>query len=659
MASELTAMDAAVSPPIGLDAPAIPSGATAPAGDAVRVAPSPSSRWAGPLRFAGAFLVTMAAGFVLVVAFLAGLSTAYADRAFPNVSVAGVQVGGLDRAAAEARLRAQLPSLATGQIVVQDGSATRSIPFSRVGRDYDYAAMLDQAFGAGRAATPVDQMLDEVRVLTSGYTVAPRVTFDPAALQAAVAELAVEVGTQPTDAGIRRVADGSFTIVPSSAGRVLDQHALIAAAGRALSTTAAGDATLPISTIAVAPVIDDAAAAAARDAAVAMTSQPLTLTSGKQHFSFPAATLRTWVAFRATPNGGFEPTIETAAARAAVAKLAPKVAKAPTDAKYLTGDGKVVGVLASVDGQALDPDRTLGAIQAALATPGTPSTPPSVQLALMAVSPSLSTDAAKKTAPLMTMVGSWTTIYQPSEANYWGANISIPARTLDGYVVEPGAWFSFWDAIGEVSTAKGYGMGGAIIDGHTQEQGALAGGICSTSTTLFNAALRSGLQIGERSNHYYYISRYPVGLDATVSKSGSSEQNMTFRNDTPYPVLIHSITGTGVVTFQLYSVPSGRKVSLTTPIVQNYSYASDSTQYTTSIPAGSAQRVEFASNGFDAWVTRTVTDSTGKVIHRETYYSHYATVNGLLLVGVSPSDPRAPKTASPKPSASPSPSPTN
>ena len=48
--------------------------------------------------------------------------------------------------------------------------------------------------------------------------------------------------------------------------------------------------------------------------------------------------------------------------------------------------------------------------------------------------------------------------------------------------------------------------------------------MCSSSTTLFNAALRAGLQMGARSNHKYYINRYPLGLDATVSIIGGSRQ---------------------------------------------------------------------------------------------------------------------------------------
>ena len=199
------------------------------------------------------------------------------------------------------------------------------------------------------------------------------------------------------------------------------------------------------------------------------------------------------------------------------------------------------------------------------------------QLAMTAVGPALTTDEARKTAPLMTVVGSWTTHFIPGISNYWGKNISIPAAAIDGYVVAPGAWFDFWKVVGMPTLADGYGMGGAIINGHTEETGAIAGGICSTSTTLFNAALRAGYEIGERANHYYYISRYPVGLDATVAMGTGWEQDMTWRNDTAYPVLIHALNGPGTVTFQLYSVDPHRTVTLSTPIVKNYTYAT--TQY--------------------------------------------------------------------------------
>ena len=54
----------------------------------------------------------------LVAGFLIGYQQAFADRVIPGVRVGSVDVGGLDRAAAEARLRAALPDPSEGALVV-------------------------------------------------------------------------------------------------------------------------------------------------------------------------------------------------------------------------------------------------------------------------------------------------------------------------------------------------------------------------------------------------------------------------------------------------------------------------------------------------------------------------------------------------------------
>jgi hypothetical protein len=35
----------------------------------------------------------------------------------------------------------------------------------------------------------------------------------------------------------------------------------------------------------------------------------------------------------------------------------------------------------------------------------------------------------------------------------------------------------------------------------------------------------------------------------------------------------------------------------------------------------------------DVWVMRIVLDASGRVIHRNLYYSHYARITGIVLVG--------------------------
>jgi vancomycin resistance protein YoaR len=112
---------------------------------------------------------------------------------------------------------------------------------------------------------------------------------------------------------------------------------------------------------------------------------------------------------------------------------------------------------------------------------------------------------------------------------------------------------------------------------------------------------------------------------------------MSFTNDTDYPVLIRGYGyrdgGAGYVKFEIYSVPNGRKVSFSKPIVKNVRRATDTIEYTSSLPAGSSKRIEYPVDGKQVTVTRTVRDAKGKVIHTDTYYSNYSRITGVTLVG--------------------------
>jgi vancomycin resistance protein YoaR len=270
------------------------------------------------------------------------------------------------------------------------------------------------------------------------------------------------------------------------------------------------------------------------------------------------------------------------------------------------------------------------------------SAPTTASLALVTVPPTFTTDDARAIASSVTKIGEWTTNFSPSELNGNGVNISIPTTIIDGYVVEPGAAFNFLDVIGPI-TSPPYSAGAAIVNGRTRE-GVLGGGMCSCSTTLFNAAARAGLDIRVRRNHSYYINRYPVGLDATVwIASARSRQSMAFVNDLQYPVLIRGINGPGVVTFELYGVPDGRTVEFSEAVIENEETAQDYYEYTNELPPGRTDRIEYAVDGFDATVVRTVRDAHGNVIHQDTFKSHYKTITGTVLVGRYPTDPPAGK----------------
>ncbi|HET9346255.1 MAG TPA: VanW family protein, partial [Candidatus Limnocylindrales bacterium] len=138
-----------------------------------------------------------------------------------------------------------------------------------------------------------------------------------------------------------------------------------------------------------------------------------------------------------------------------------------------------------------------------------------------------------------------------------------------------------------------------------------------------------------RDNHSYYISRYPLGLDATVSKYGGRiAQNMRFRNDTSEALLIRGLSGSGWVRFEIYSRPLGRTVTFSSPSVSNVRQAVDTRVETSELRKGQTERIESPSNGMDVVVTRTVRDSNGRVLHSDRWVSHYVKVDGILRVGV-------------------------
>ena len=145
--------------------------------------------------------------------------------------------------------------------------------------------------------------------------------------------------------------------------------------------------------------------------------------------------------------------------------------------------------------------------------------------------------------------------------------------------------------------------------------------------------------MGARRNHYYYIDRYPLGLDATVFISASgSKQTMSFTNDTDFPILIRGRGwregGSGYVRFELYSVPNGRKVSFSRAAGLGPDHGPRQRPvHELSLPAGTSKRIEYPVNGKKVQVTRVVRDRNGNVIHKDTYFSHYKTVTGIVLIG--------------------------
>ena len=245
----------------------------------------------------------------------------------------------------------------------------------------------------------------------------------------------------------------------------------------------------------------------------------------------------------------------------------------------------------------------------------------------------------------MTLLGTWTTHFIPDPVlNGNGANIRVPAQRINGTIVKPGKMFQFVDAISPV-TIPPYAKGAFIRNGQfvlDPAKGIPGGGMCSASTTLFNAAMRAGLQIVERHNHAVYIPRYPLGLDATVFESGNSGgQDVKFINDMSKPILIKAFAKKRKVTFQIWGYDDGRTVTLSDPVITNTVPAPAYIEYTDALPPGVFKHIQDKYPGFHSVVVRTVKDANGNIIWKNTWNSQYRMLPALKQVGRYPDDPPA------------------
>ncbi len=599
--------------------------------------PEKTRRSSTRLRFAVAFLIGLIASMAIGVGALYAYDRQYVGRILPGVAVGSLDVSGLDAVAAGAAIRQVYGYLGEGSVTFKTRDSARTVTFAEIGRGPDVDAMVAEALAVGRDGNAVERFIADARTALRGVSLTPKVTFDADALAEHGLSFADSLAREPQDAWVA-VVDKEFAVVPAIDGRLADPAVPVEAALADLGELSAlPELTYEMPVRSVPPATTTDEATIAKTDAERITA-PILFAGKAQDQQITAARLRTWLSFAPTADGGYGVSVDTSGLEALLKKVAKNVDRAPVNASFTTSGSRITGVTESKTGYKLDLAATKQQVQDLIDARVAGGSTATLDPAIKVIQPRLTTEEAQAARPKMRKISQWTTYFPIGEKNGFGANIWIPARLINGYVVAPGATFDFWNAVGSVSRAKGYRSGGAIINGRTEPQGALAGGICSCSTTLFNAAARAGYKMGARRNHYYYIDRYPVGLDATVFISASgSKQTMSFTNDTDYPLLIRGLGwktgGKGYVKFEIYSVPTGRKVSFATGQRRNYRSATDTIQYTNSLPSGAAKRIEYPVAGFQVTVVRTVRDKSGKVIHRNTWFSNYARITGITLVG--------------------------
>lgn len=144
-----------------------------------------------------------------------------------------------------------------------------------------------------------------------------------------------------------------------------------------------------------------------------------------------------------------------------------------------------------------------------------------------------------------TVVATYTTYFNAAEEGR-SKNIELSANALDQIIVGVGDIFSFNTMVGERTVEKGYQPAPEIIN--KKRVMGIGGGICQTSSTLFNAVDLLKVDMKERHHHSISIGYVPEGRDATVAYG---VLDFKFQNTTDVPFIIRTKYVPGAITVEI------------------------------------------------------------------------------------------------------------
>lgn len=114
-------------------------------------------------------------------------------------------------------------------------------------------------------------------------------------------------------------------------------------------------------------------------------------------------------------------------------------------------------------------------------------------------------------------------------------NLRVASTLINGTILRPDEIFSTNATIGPTDLEHGYQEAPIIIGGVLKK--GFGGGVCQISTTLYNAAILSEIEIIERKNHSLVVGYIEKGRDATLA---GDYIDFKFKNNTGFPIYIES-----------------------------------------------------------------------------------------------------------------------
>jgi vancomycin resistance protein YoaR len=587
----------------------------------------------------------LVAGAAAVLVILVGLAFAGSQAELaPGTRVAGVDVGGLSKREAVAKLDSLFEQRSADPVDFMAATSSYRFAANQLAVQPDWNAAVAAAGRAGDGFGPV-RGFRRLRARVFGAEVLPRLVVSNAALEYVLDKISADVDQRPRSA--RLVRHGlRIQVVPDQPGSRLDRDAAADTIVRALGQLERPSGAVALPVALTTPSVNAAMLAAPAERARLAISRPVVVRAAGRSFRIPRWRLAQLLSL---PQGdGTQLAVGGPAAAMYFRTLSNTVGRPASDAEFAV-DGDSVRVVPAKDGLELNVAQAARAMLRA----ATRTTNRVAQLAVVRAAPERSTAAALAMG-IDRRMSSYKTYYSGTSDRI--TNLQLGVKAIDGTLVAPGGTFSLNDAIGERTLDRGFRPAPVIIGNEFAEE--VGGGTSQVATTAFNAAWDAGLRITERHPHSLYISRYQLGRDATVYWPSL---DLKFLNDTKKWVLVKGFAESDGISIAIYGGETRRIESSATPLVVTGRAPVERVE-DPKLAKGKTVVEEEGSSPSRTTATREIYAADGTLIRSETWATSYEGENRVVRIGTKvvkkPAPPKGKSPADDKTPARPSSTPT-
>lgn len=545
-------------------------------------------------------------------------------RIRPNVYIGDYQLGIMKKSTATDLLDAEFAKAYGRELRVKYKDKTWTTDADTVGLSYDTDALVESAYRVGREGSVFKKMRTRFLSYFKNTQLELEPDFDQKLSSRFISKIQIKTDRPAKESKVT-LKDESFFVNAGKEGQLLSVEKLKSSMSKSL---------LRGEELIEAPVevdlfeISEQEASEAADFANKLIDTQPTIKNGQSSTRIKPSQFATLLAFRKsdsknsvrfenfdfTPKSAkgryLKPAIRVSRLESEVVNsLKPVVEQKPTPATFDVHQGKVE-IVPERAGRGHSATELARDIKKANLSTGK-----TFELKIGEIWPKRTTDVVKRYG-IKEQISTFTIDYSKAD-NKSATNIKLSADYLDGYLLAPGKTFSFNEALEKRTFERGFIEAPAIVGGKLVDD--LGGGICLTSSTIFNTALLAGLPITDRINHSFKLPSYPDGQDAAVSWGAP---DLKFKNNEANWILIDSNYSNNALTISFYGTDQDYEIDLDVGEWKNRTNYTTQTIQVDGLGQGETKLLQEGAQGGNIVVTRTI-KKDGKVMSVNEFRSHY------------------------------------